>query len=55
MGVDDGPADRQPHPHAAGLRRVESIENTLDIFRINAGPRIAHRDKDAICFGFAQC
>jgi|HubBroStandDraft_6_1064221.scaffolds.fasta_scaffold1595791_1 hypothetical protein len=23
MGIDDGPADRQPHPHPAGLRCVE--------------------------------
>ena len=49
MGIDDGPADRQPHPHSAGFRGVESLENALDMFRINARPRIAHRHKDAIC------
>jgi hypothetical protein len=38
MGIDDGPADRQPHPHSAGLRGVESLENALEVFRINAGP-----------------
>ncbi len=48
MGVDDRPADRQPHLHSAGLRGVESVENVLEMFRINARPRIAHRDEDAI-------
>jgi hypothetical protein len=36
MGVDDGPAARQAHPHSAGLRGVESIENALEMFRIDA-------------------
>jgi hypothetical protein len=29
MGIDDGPTDRQPHPHAAGFRGVEGFENAL--------------------------
>jgi hypothetical protein len=49
VGVDDGPADRQPHPNSAGLRGVESLENALDMFQINPRPRIAHRDEDAVC------
>jgi hypothetical protein len=48
MGIDDGPADRQPHPHSAGLRCVESLENALDMLRIDARPGIANRDEDAI-------
>src|ERR1700675_4340037 len=39
MGIDDGPADRQPHSHSARLRRVESLENAIERFRINARPR----------------
>ena len=46
MGIDDRPADRQPHPHSAGLRGVESLENALEMFRIDARPRIAHCYKD---------
>ena len=38
MGIDDGPADRQPHPHPAGLRCVESLKNALDMLRIDAPP-----------------
>src|SRR5277367_1386034 len=49
VGFNDRPADRQPHPHSAGLRRVESLENALDMLRINAWPSIAHRDADTIC------
>jgi hypothetical protein len=49
MGIDDRPADRQPHPYSAAFRGVESLEDALDIFRINARPGIAHRDEDAIC------
>ena len=47
--INDGPADRQPHFHSAGLRGVECLENALDTFRIDARPRIAHRHEDAIC------
>src|SRR6202140_4324580 len=48
MGIDDGPADRQPHPHSAGLRCVESLENALDMLRIDARPGIANRDEGAM-------
>ena len=51
MGIDDRPADRQPHPHSAGFRGVESLENALEMFRINTRPRIAHCHEDAICPG----
>src|SRR5262245_44904586 len=46
MGIDDGSADGQPHPGAAGLRGVEGLENSLEMFRINARPRIAYSDQD---------
>ena len=49
MGVDDRPANRQPHPHSAGLGSVECLENALDMVRVNAWPRIAHLDEDAMC------
>src|SRR5258708_2014085 len=48
MGIDDGPADRQPHPHSAGLRCVEGLESALDMPGIDARPGIATRDEDAI-------
>jgi|GEM_PF-4391439 hypothetical protein len=47
MGVDDRPANRQPHPHAAGLRGVKCIEHALEMRRIEARPGIAYYHKDA--------
>src|SRR4051812_7171917 len=38
MGIDDRPTDRQPHSHPAGLRGVQSLENALEMLRINARP-----------------
>jgi hypothetical protein len=49
LGIDDGSANCQPHPHAALLRGVESVENALEVFRINARPRVAHCYEDVIC------
>src|SRR5258705_6911996 len=46
MGVDDRPANRQAHPHAAGLRGVKCIEHALEMRRIEARPGIAHYHKD---------
>src|SRR6185503_5296302 len=56
MGVDDRPANRQPHPHAAGLRGVKCIEHALEMRRIDARPGIAHCHKDAsvVLFGADQ-
>ena len=56
MGVDDRPANRQPHPRAAGLRGVECIEHALEMRRIYARPGIAHCHKDAsaVLFGADQ-
>ena len=51
MSIDDGPADRQAHPDAARLCRVESRENALEMFRINARPGIAHGHQKATCLG----
>lgn len=49
MGVDDGSAYREPHPHAIDLRGVKSLENTLEMCGVNARPGITLRDKDCIC------
>src|SRR6266571_1369220 len=51
MGIDDGAADRQPHPGSTGLRGVESLENTLEMFRVNARPGIAHGHEGTTSFG----
>jgi hypothetical protein len=45
MGIDDRSTNGQPYPHSVGLRRVESLENALEFFRINSRPRIAHGDE----------
>src|SRR5215470_7737858 len=42
MGVDDRAADRQPHSHAVRLRRVERLENALQLLRVDAWPSIAY-------------
>jgi hypothetical protein len=42
MGIDDGTADRQPHPDSVGFRGVESLENAHEMLWINSWPRIAH-------------
>src|SRR6516162_7980675 len=47
MNIYDGPTDRQAHPHAAGLRGVECLENALEMFSIDARSGIAHRHEDA--------
>src|SRR5215510_3824462 len=36
MGVDDRPADRQPHSQAAGPGGVECLENALQVRRTDA-------------------
>jgi hypothetical protein len=51
MGIDDGPADRQPHPGSAVLRGVKRIKNALEMRRSDARPGIANRDEDAISRG----
>src|SRR5258706_8194405 len=42
--VDDRTADRQAHPQTVRLRRVEGLENVLDIRRGEAWTRISHLD-----------
>jgi len=54
MGIDDRPADRQPHPYPAGFRGVERLENALEMFPINTRPSIAHCYEDAICLGLLR-
>jgi hypothetical protein len=35
MSIYNGPTDRQPNPHSAGFSGVESLENALEMFRID--------------------
>jgi len=51
MRVDNGPTDRQPHSHAAGFGRVESLEKALEMVWINAWPRITHGHENATGLG----
>jgi hypothetical protein len=46
--IDDGPADRQPHPHSAGFRGVKRLKNALEMLRIDTGARIAHYHEEAV-------
>ena len=48
MGADDGPADRQPHPDAAGLGRVEGLEDAIEVPRIDTGPGVVHTHHNAV-------
>ena len=47
VAVDDRPADRQPHSDSTGLCGVERLEDSFDLLRINARPRIPHLDEHA--------
>src|SRR5262245_16297514 len=47
MSVDDGAANRQPHACSTGLCGEESVEDPIEISRINARPGIAHGHEDA--------
>jgi len=38
MTVDDGLANRQPHADSAGLGGVKGFENSIEVYRIDAGP-----------------
>jgi hypothetical protein len=35
MGVDNGPADRQPYSDSTGFCRVEGVENPLEVCLID--------------------
>src|SRR5262249_11538307 len=48
MRFDDGPADRQADSQAAGLRRVERVEDALALLRRDAGARVGDRDEHAL-------
>ena len=54
MGIDDRPADRQPHSYSAGFRGVESLEDALEMFRINTWASVAHCYEEAICLGLLR-
>jgi hypothetical protein len=38
--LDDRAADREPHAHAAGLGRIEGIEDTVEILPSKPGARV---------------
>src|SRR3979490_296565 len=44
MRFDNRPADRQPKPQAGRFRRVESLENAVNIRWRKAWARISHLD-----------
>ncbi len=48
MGLDDQPANCQPHPHATSLCREERIKDTVDVFLVYARAGIFDRDLQAI-------
>ena len=41
----DRPADRQPHAHTMGFCRKERIEDAADIFQIDPGSGVFHREQ----------
>ena len=45
MPLDNRPADRQPHAHAIRLRREEGVEQPANVFRLDSGAGIFHRNK----------
>jgi hypothetical protein len=45
VGVDDGQADRQPHPTPLVFCGEEVLEDPFEVSRINARPSIAHFDE----------
>ena len=47
MGIDDRSTDRQSHPYPARLGGVESLENAIEVVRIDARARIAHGYENA--------
>src|ERR1700722_9751326 len=51
VGIDDRPADRQSHLYSARLRRIESVENTIEMVWIDARPGIAHGHENATGLG----
>jgi hypothetical protein len=51
VGIDDRATNRQPYSHAARLRGVESLENTIEMVRINGRPGIAQGHENATRLG----
>src|SRR5437016_2459763 len=52
MRLDDRTGNRQTHPHTAGLRGVEGIEEVLHARRREAWTRVPHLDEHSVRFGF---
>jgi len=46
MSINDGTADREPHPRSIGLSGVECLEDVLDMRGIDTGPQISHCHED---------
>src|SRR5215475_7310734 len=47
VGLDDGTADRQAHPHAARFRREKRTEYPLDVLRTDSGSSVGDRYQHA--------
>ena len=43
MGLDNRPANRQPHPHAERFGRKQWIEYPINSARLDTLPRVFHR------------
>ena len=48
VGLDDRATDRQPHPQALRLGRVEGVEERLETLGDEPDPRIAHCHEHAL-------
>src|SRR5262245_13634000 len=48
MFLNDGAAHREPDPHALGLRRVERIEQLVDVLNREPDTSVPNGDADAI-------
>ena len=42
VSIDDGAAYRQPHAGSTGFRGVKGVEDSIEMPRINAPPRIPY-------------
>ena len=51
VSFDNRAADRQPHAHAVGLRRVEWFKETRQSFRAQPGAGVSHPKAHLVRFG----
>jgi hypothetical protein len=52
--LDDGAADRQPHPQTVRLGRIKRFKETLGIGLRQPRTRIAYRHESTVWFGIAS-